>query len=558
MKKLNFILSTLIILTLTFFFVFDRYDVAYLLNPSYYGWQEQYGSSLGQHLAGWYSFFYDDWYFPLTITKGINHPNFNSIILSDSIPLLAVLSKAIKPILSEKFHYFGIWQIISIFLLFHSCYLLCYKRINSNPIICTFFCILCISSYLLFSRNSNYSTICHFLVYYALYFYLELKDGIDKKKIIFSTILLLSSLLIMFYFYAMVFVLLLCGYLQGFSNGNYTIKYKLSVLFYFFSIILLTGFVFGFFYNLSGLNYIRITSTGMPILSLFFISNELNFNTLLGNNLNVMGDSNQYESLNYLGLGIIILIFISIKKINFILIKNNKYLFTFFTLIFIYSLGSKIYFLDNLIFSYDHTKIPFLEFVAGKLAVVGRLFIFNYTILTFVFFKFLIGSKNHYSVLVAFFLVILQFFDVYYLNFSEGRFESNIDTLLNEKKMMKYNQEYSENYKNYQNLLNEIDANIIYVIPPYNCKGSKDGSIFYAKIIREKKLTNNIWFGRDNHPCTKKIIEAENAIKNKKDIEFIFIDHLLNEERFNSLLDAKSKFLNCRDIDYLEDIDHCK
>ena len=182
----------------------------------------------------------------------------------------------------------------------------------------------------------------------------------------------------MFYFYAMVFVLLLCGYLQGFSNGNYTIKYKLSVLFYFFSIILLTGFVFGFFYNLSGLNYIRITSTGMPILSLFFISNELNFNTLLGNNLNVMGDSNQYESLNYLGLGIIILIFISLKKINFILIKNNKYLFTFFTLIFIYSLGSKIYFLDNLIFSYDHTKIPFLEFVAGKLAVVGRLFIFNY------------------------------------------------------------------------------------------------------------------------------------------------------------------------------------
>ena len=282
------------------------------------------------------------------------------------------------------------------------------------------------------------------------------------------------------------------------------------------------------------------------------------FNTLLGNNLNVMGDSNQYESLNYLGLGIIILIFISIKKINFILIKNNKYLFAFFTLIFIYSLGSKIYFLDNLIFSYDHTKIPFLEFVAGKLAVVGRLFIFNYIILTFVFFKFLIGSKNHYSVLVAFFLVILQFFDVYYLNFSEGRFKSNIDNLLNEKKMMKYNQEYSENYKNYQKLLNEIDANIIYVIPPYNCKGSKDGSIFYAKIIREKKLTNNIWFGRDNHPCTKKIIEAENAIKNKKNIEFIFIDHLLNEERFNSLLDAKSKFLNCRDIDYLEDIDHCK
>ena len=33
--------------------------------------------------------------------------------------------------------------------------------------------------------------------------------------------------------------------------------------------------------------------------------------------------------------------------------------------------------------------------------------------------------------------------------------------------------------ENYQKLFNEIDANIIYVIPPYSCKGSKDGSIFY-------------------------------------------------------------------------------
>ena len=80
-------------------------------------------------------------------------------------------------------------------------------------------------------------------------------------------------------------------------------------------------------------------------------------------------------------------------------------------------------------------------------------------------------------------------------------------------------------------------------MPPYNCKGSSDGAVLYAKIVREKKFTNNIWFGRDNHPCPKKINEAIEAMrKSQGEIEFIFIDHLLNEDRFDSLNESKDKY----------------
>lgn len=558
-KIQNYFLSIFIILTLSCLLILDRYDILYLLNPSYYAWHEQYGSSLGQHLSGWYSYFYEEWRFPLTITKGINHPNFNSIILSDSIPILAVFFKFFKPIINENFHYFGIWQILCIILLFHSCYLLCKKKISKSNYICILFCILCASSYLLFSRNPNYTTIGHFLIYYALYLYLELRESITTKKIVFSSILLISSLLIMFYFYAMVFVLLLCGYLQGLKNGNYHTKFKIGLSAYFTIIILFIGYIFGFFYNLSGLNYIRITSTGMPLLSLFFGSNELNINTLLGNELDVMGDNNQYESLNYLGLGMILLIVISLNKINLVFIRKNIYLFFFFVLIFFYSLGSRIYFFDELIFSYNHNKIPFLDFVAGKLAVVGRLFIFNYIILTYVFFKFLILKKNKYKIIIVSIIVFLQFYDVYYLNFSEGRFKKNFLNLTSKDIKSKYKLTKSDNYEYYDYLLNEIQTNIIYVVPPYNCKGSSDGAVLYAKIVREKKFTNNIWFGRDNHPCPKKINEAIEAMrKSQGEIEFIFIDHLLNEDRFDSLNESKDKYLTCRDVKNLENIDLCK
>ena len=294
------------------------------MNPGYFFWHEQYGASIGQHLAGWYSFYYDDWYFPLTITKGVNHPNFNSIILSDSIPLLAVFFKILRNFLPLDFHYFGIWQILCILLLTHSSFILCSKKINSNIFICSSFSILCLSSYLLFSRSGNLTTNCHFLVYYGLFCYLDLKIGLNFKKIFYSLTLLIASLLIHFYFFSMVFALIFAGIFQAFRNYNYNLKNIIFLIFFYLSSILFIGYVFGFFYNLSGLNYPRFDQTGMPLLSLFFGSKEFNVNTLFGNELNVMGSTDQYESLNYLGIGLIIMIIPSLKQINFRLIQNKE------------------------------------------------------------------------------------------------------------------------------------------------------------------------------------------------------------------------------------------
>ena len=66
------------------------------------------------------------------------------------------------------------------------------------------------------------------------------------------------------------------------------------------------------FYSFGGIGFDRFDNKGMPLLSLFFGSNEINFQTIFNNQTNVIHYSEQYESLNYLGIGLILLIPISL------------------------------------------------------------------------------------------------------------------------------------------------------------------------------------------------------------------------------------------------------
>src|SRR5579871_6393831 len=71
---------------------------------------------IAQHLAGWYYFFHDKWYFPLGYTRNLNYPEGANITLTDSIPLAAVFFKLFRPWLPEGFHYFNWWHLFVRFM----------------------------------------------------------------------------------------------------------------------------------------------------------------------------------------------------------------------------------------------------------------------------------------------------------------------------------------------------------------------------------------------------------------------------------------------------------
>ena len=69
---------------------------------------------IAQHISGWWYYARDSWHFPLLHTERLNHPEGVTIALTDSIPLMALLFKALltmfPSMFPEHFHYFGWWM----------------------------------------------------------------------------------------------------------------------------------------------------------------------------------------------------------------------------------------------------------------------------------------------------------------------------------------------------------------------------------------------------------------------------------------------------------------
>lgn len=63
----------------------------------------------GAHVSGWLFFKADGWHFPLFDTFRADAPDGTSIILTDSIPALALVAKLVAYIIPGNWHYFGLF-----------------------------------------------------------------------------------------------------------------------------------------------------------------------------------------------------------------------------------------------------------------------------------------------------------------------------------------------------------------------------------------------------------------------------------------------------------------
>ena len=89
---------------------------AYTLAPGHIGWVMA-GLDTPTHYLGWQFFRHAPWWqVPLgsNFANGSDTPG--TIVLSDSIPLLALLLKALSPLLPKDFQYFGLWALSCFFL----------------------------------------------------------------------------------------------------------------------------------------------------------------------------------------------------------------------------------------------------------------------------------------------------------------------------------------------------------------------------------------------------------------------------------------------------------
>jgi hypothetical protein len=267
------------------------------------------GGDLSQHYLGWKLFRNSSWYFPLGLTDNIVYPFKISIIYTDSIPLFAIIFKLLSPVLPENFQYFGLFGIVC-YILQGGIGALVVRKIGGNTcqsIIASLFFTL--STVMMWRIYAHTSLSAHFIILLCILAYLQNNNFNIKKQILIWSGLLALSASVHLYFVPMVAI-----FMFFFLLREYTLikNIKNQIIVFGVSVLVLTGVMFclGAFY------FVKSASGELGNAS-------ANLNTFInpqGGMSRFIKDMPlatyfQFEGNAYLGLGIIVLIVVTILQI---------------------------------------------------------------------------------------------------------------------------------------------------------------------------------------------------------------------------------------------------
>lgn len=493
------------------------------------------------HYTGWCFFKNDIWRFPIGLNPNYGTIN-NSIIFSDSIPILAFLFKLITFSFVQEFNYFTIWIFICFFFQGLLGYKIIYRATKHNfySLISALFFML--SPILLHKMTHAISLGSHFLILGSIY----LIENRDKKKIYYWYLISLISILVHFYIFVIISIIFLFDLLNNFFKEKNLIKIiYISITYLFFSVI--TMYVSGYF-TINSINALAVGYGELKFNLLgFFDPVQLNNNS----DKSITGFSSwslflkdlpsypgEYDGFAYLGLGIIFLLLFSIyksiqnKKLNhFNFLNHFKNIYVLiFLFFFIFSLSNNI--------DFGFTKIIHIEVNKYLLAILGVVrstgrFIWPAYYLLMIFVIFYLFKKNSIkkSLIILNLALIIQTIDILpgiSQIFNGKYFSDNKKILFKEITPLKdpiWQDLKNENYisttyeANYNNLVNKM-----------------------AKYLCENNIKSNIYYlaryDRFRVPQNRYLNYKDIVYKNLKDTPYIISDY------YNHILDISDRYKN--------------
>lgn len=497
---------------------------------------ESSGGDNTQHYIGWLAYRQDQWHWPLTYTNRINNPTGTSIVFTDSIPLVGVIFKIFNSILPESFQYFGVFILLSYILQYSFGFLLLkYFSPNSwlvNLLGSSFFLVSPIIS----KRVGGHESLtAHWLILASMYLYCQAINPVFKKWILPSFIFLVFiSLGIHFYLATMVlafgvFTLLEINLTKNSGLIN-TVKDIVFLLIIFGASVYLWGYLVGKGAGTAGIPW------------------SLNLNSFI----NPQGKSNflpslpfhkpwQHEGFSYLGLGVFLLlpisIFISFRRLTLREFYRWIPLIILVSSFAIFALGKEVYWGDIVIL-----KLP--DFYIWRKArnilhATGRfVWPLYYTLLLWILCS--VSKIKNRTFLIGLLVasIIIQISDI-----SSLRSKS----MLNPNQVAIFPQNYLEQINH---IKKQTNSNYFLILPPYGCPGGldyKDRSLLFAA-VKSDLITNDSNTARLSKDFQKKC----NLIQELQKINQLKEDTLyaINKN------EASSSFL--LDISKAENRDKCK
>jgi len=261
------------------------------------------------HYFGWQFYRNSPWSFPIGLNPAYGGNITNTIVYTDSIPLIAIPLKLLTQYLPIQFQYFGIWNLVCFCGVAYFSFRIMQSKGYGFLIQLLVAGLLMFSPPMLFRIGWHAALISHFLILGSIY--LLIQRNSVKGSLVRWIILLLLSVLTQPYIFALVYLLWLSQFINQWILRS--IKWKVFAVEFIFAnlVIFIFAWQAGYFsVSLSTATTIQYGGFGSNVLTFF---NANGWSRILGNLYETGGN---WEDINYLGLGNIFLIFVAIYKFS--------------------------------------------------------------------------------------------------------------------------------------------------------------------------------------------------------------------------------------------------
>lgn len=206
MNKITQTLATILLPFLPGYFLFFIIYGMSPLNVSNLDWFPNHNDPV-QAWLGWVFFQHSPWNWPLGLNTSLGLELNNSIIFTDSNPLLAFFFKSFSFLLPPIFQYFGIWLLLCLFMQSFFGWKLTRLYTNNNLEAFLGSCLFTMSLPMLFRMSCHFNLAAHFLILAALYICLANEARNNVRQAILWAILLAAASMIHSYIFVMLSIL---------------------------------------------------------------------------------------------------------------------------------------------------------------------------------------------------------------------------------------------------------------------------------------------------------------------------------------------------------------
>jgi hypothetical protein len=281
--------------------------------PTNIGWLGG-GFDSTQHYLGWAFFRFSPWTFPVGLNPNFGLEISSSIVYSDSIPLFAIFFKIFHSYLPEPFQYFGIWMLLSFILQALFAWLLAGLMTSDKWLKFLVMGIIACSPIMWHRLGFQFALSSHFVILASLY--LALRSQYQLKPWQWPLLITISGL-IHAYLLAMVLCIWLSNYVSRFIQNKKSISLAIISEVAIICITLGIALWQAGYFSIGESGVVTHSTYGIGKLNLLTPFNPENWSYVIPKF--PLSDSS-YESFNYYGLGILLLIPFAI----FCVIKNKS------------------------------------------------------------------------------------------------------------------------------------------------------------------------------------------------------------------------------------------